>query len=125
MVGATWTSYLPEFLSKIDHAVDDVRFGVGLLAHDSIVNGSVVTGAPGQPEDLSGSEWTIVETGPDTTTIGTADSSAPAVETGISHFNGHPIHLHSNRGGFHSVFLTLQNAQPLVDKIVTLVGKRG
>lgn len=121
----TWTSRLPEFLPKLTTTVDEVRKDVARLARDSIVNGSFETGAPGQPEDLRQDQFVIDETGPDTTTVGTNDHSAVAVENGISHFNGAPIHLKSPIGGFHSTKLTHQNAGALIDLAVSRVRRDG
>lgn len=120
-----WTSRLPVFLPKLSQSVEAVRKGVAELALDAIVNGSALTGAPGQPEDLRQGQFVIVETGPDTTTVGTNDHSALAVEDGISHLNGHPIHLHSAIGGFHSTKLTHQNAGALIEQVVSRVRKDG
>lgn len=119
----TWTSNLPVFLPKLTASVEAVRKEVAKLAHDSIVNGSPLTGAPGQPEDLRQGQFVIAETGTDTTTVGTNDHSALAVEDGISHFNGAPIHLHSAVGGFHGTKLTHQNAGALIDQVVSRVRK--
>lgn len=117
----TWTSRLPQFSRELERVVPAIRREVAELALDYIVNGSPVTGAPGQPEDLRQGQWSISETGPDTTTVGTADSSAPAVEDGISRITGGPVTLNSPIGGFHSVMLTHQNAEPLIKAAVRTV----
>ncbi len=119
-----WTSHLPEFSRKLAASVDAIRKDVAALAHDSIVSGSHATGSPGQPHDLREGQWTVAETGPDTTTVGTSDPSARSVEDGISHKYGGPITLKSPIGGFHSVKLTHQNIGPLVKKAVDDVRRK-
>lgn len=122
----TFTSRLPVFLRQLDADVPALRRELAKEAYESIVNGSSLTGAPGQPADLREGQWTIAETGPDTTTVGTSEKSARSVEDGISYKHGGRLlkKLKSPLGGFHSTKLTHQNAEPLVKKVVNSV-RRG
>jgi hypothetical protein len=87
----------------------------------SIVFGSEITGAPGQPEDLRGGEWTTQYEGESSAVISTNDPSAPSVEDGISHLHGGPITLKSATGGFHSLLETRLNFDKLVEDVTQKV----
>ena len=91
----------------------------------SVVEGSELTGAPGQPVQsgklkaswiprfLSPLSW-VTEVGPDT-------PYAKSIEDGLSYAHGGtPMTLRSPVGGFHSVALTVAGFQKIVDS----VGKR-
>lgn len=112
----TWTSNVEKF--DLDKRIKSIHDDLVQALRDSIVAGSAVTGAPGQPEDLRHGQWQIVDWGPLSSQISTFDTSAPSVEDGISHFNGHPIHLHSPIGGFHSVALSVQGSERLLNAVV-------
>lgn len=52
-----WKSDLPAFLRQMDTTVLGIHNGVVAEAKDSIVFGSALTGAPGQPADLRQDQW--------------------------------------------------------------------
>lgn len=94
------------------------------LAFDSIVNGSAQTGSPGQPEDLRKPDvWTITKLGEREKVISTVEPSALSVEDGVKYRSGGgPItKLKSNVGGFHSVKLTQQSGEKLVEETLKRV----
>lgn len=117
----TWKSNLKVFIPEMEYDIKQVREGVAVECFESIVFGSASTGAPGQPDDLREGQWSVADDGPDSTLISTADPSARSVEDGISHKFGGPITLKSPIGGFHSVKLTHQNAERLVEPVVLKV----
>lgn len=118
----TWKSNLPQVQPLIDRKIRDVHADTVDLALESIVNGSSLTGAPGQPEDLRQGQWAVTSESLDSK-ISTTDSSAQAVEDGISHFNGHPITLDHPGGGFHSVALSRLGFDKLATAAVNRVGR--
>lgn len=94
------------FTAKVDRRAVAVHNKVADLAFGSIVEGSPITGAPGQPVDtgyLKGSWQNIIE-GPLTRAIVTPTLYAPEIELGIR--NGRLLTLRSQVGGFRSVMLT-------------------
>jgi hypothetical protein len=94
------------FNVKVDKRAKALHDGVSDLAFSSIVEGSPVTGAPGQPVDtgnLKGSWQNIIE-GPLTRFIVTNVIYAPIIEDGTR--GGRTLTLRSRVGGWHSVKLT-------------------
>lgn len=98
------------------------------LARASIVEGSVLTGAPGQPvaegappgSQVLRESWRVVVQGPLTTSIVTDVPYAPDVEDGTR--NGRPMVLRSKRGGWHSLKLTVAGWSRIVAAAVRQVG---
>jgi hypothetical protein len=85
--------------------------------HDSIVNGSPVTAAPGQPVDTGDlkSSWIKSFDSPTSAEITTNVVYAPSIEDGVSYAHGEkPLTQHSPVGGFHSVALTVAGFDLLV-----------
>lgn len=106
------------FQVKVSKRGQDIHNRACDLAFQSIVNGSEITGAPGQPVDtgfLRGS-WLNVFDGRYRREIVTKTVYAPIIEDGISH--GQQMQLHSKRGGFHSVALTRLGWDKLVEQAV-------
>lgn len=98
------------------------RFDAGLLpavldlAHESIVNGSPITGAPGQPVeegDLRDS-WVKEQTSPTTGSVLSDSEYALQNETGVKAGGGVFVQR-STSGGRFSVALTRRNFQSLVE----------
>lgn len=114
-VTAKWDSRTSTIEAKLSEKFRELHSGVTDRVLESIVEGSPVTGSPGQPEDLRQGQWTRTDEGPLSSVVSTDDPSAPAVEDGISHFNGAPIELHSNIGGFHSIAATAMHFDKLVE----------
>lgn len=76
-----------------------------VLAHQSIVEGSPLTGAPGQPVDTGAlrASW-VIEFGPLRNTVTSPLIYAPMIEDGLR--EGRALMLRSKVGGFHSLALT-------------------
>ncbi|HTG26119.1 MAG TPA: hypothetical protein VK681_39340 [Reyranella sp.] len=128
---------LARFQAKVEHRALDVHNRVCELAFQSIVNGSAITGAPGQPVDtgfLKGS-WHNLILGPLARQIVTNAIYAPDIEDGArkgraargigegdsQDLVGEPdieLHLRSQVGGFHSVKLTRLGWEKLVAQAV-------
>lgn len=85
------------------------------LAWRSIVVGSAITGAPGQPVDTGAlkASWMIEWAGSWVATITSTLIYAALIEAGIGRFG--PLTLRSRVGGFHSLALTAAGWQRLVD----------
>lgn len=127
---AIWVSHLPEFARELEQTERFVFRYVVELSAESVINGSALTGAPGQPADLrdadpsSGKDWQIVYGADNSAVIGNADKSARSVEDGISYRWGTALtRLHSDVGGFHSVALTHANADKIIVEVVRRVRK--
>jgi Bacteriophage HK97-gp10, putative tail-component len=91
-------------------------------AHESIQNGSVVTGAPGQPVDTGNlkASWHLEFTSPTTAEISTNVAYAQLNEDGVT-ASGAPYVQRSPVGGRHSVALTVMN----LPKIITFELAKG
>jgi hypothetical protein len=101
-----------------------IFLGVATEAQRSIVEGSELTGAPGQPVDvgyLKGS-WSPPVIDGSTATIGTNAEYAEAIEDGIGKYG--PLTLRSQVGGFHSVALTIAGMDRIVEHVTNEVAKR-
>lgn len=78
----------------------------------SIVDGSPLTGAPGQPVDTGTlkASWQLTFSGPSTAEVSTNTEYAPIIE-----YNVRGAHLRSTVGGFHSVAMTVAGFERLVE----------
>lgn len=83
----------------------------------SIVEGSELTGAPGQPVDEGTlkASWQIAFPDEDTATIGTNVVYAEPIEDGVGKYG--PLTLRSQVGGWHSVKLTVAGFSRIVDAV--------
>ncbi len=116
----SFASDVQNFRAALSQRAIDLHARVADLAFTSIVDGSPLTGAPGQPVSsgshagrLKGS-WTREDRGPLVTVISSDEVYAPYVEDG-SH-DGKDLVLHSPTGGFHSVALTRAGWDRIVDQ---------
>jgi hypothetical protein len=123
---------LLKFAATVEGRIKDTVTEAGLEVHRSLVEGSEVTGAPGQPVDigtLKGS-WIAERTSDlewqDTTNL----EYAPAIEAGVQQpyttakgtaVTPGPMTLRSEVGGFHSVALTRAGWPQIVDASVAKV----
>jgi hypothetical protein len=114
------------FTTKVDRVSNDVFVNVVSATQDSIVNGSPVTGSPGQPVGQYGpgyhpgevggelkTSWTVEFESPDAAVIGTNSEHAIQNEYGISATGG-PYRQRSSEGGRHSVAQTVAGFGALV-----------
>ena len=117
-------SELDKLVRVIEQRSQDVFLGSVMGARDSVVEGSAITGAPGQPVDTGNlrASWqlTLQPKGPAFLT--TNVDYAPAVEDGVGPHG--PMRLKSAVGGFHSVKMTRINWPQLVDSVVIRVVPR-
>lgn len=88
------------------------------IVRESIVDGSEVTGAPGQPVDTGAlrASWQQVFESEDVAAVITAQDYAPPIEEGVGRFG--PMQLRSKVGGFHSVKMTRASWQRILDEAV-------
>jgi len=106
------------FNEKIDVWDRDVFDKTGELIYTSIVEGSAITGAPGQPVDEGGlrASWSRVYEDANTQLIGSGLSSYNLQnEDGIARPGGGEYKLKSPVGGRHSVALTVAGFGAIVD----------
>lgn len=121
---ATFADQVTAFRRTLEQRARDVHTVAADLAHQSIVEGSPLTGAPGQPVDTGNlrASWQRLIDGPLEQRIVTNVVYAPAIEDGIRHGEvvgigpddatdrikspDTPLTLRSAVGGFHSVKLT-------------------
>ncbi len=120
----TWTTKLPQFEKMLKEDVHLIHRGVAEVMYDSIVEGSHITGAPGQPDDLRDGQWKLDNRDGPESVIGTNEKSARSVEDGISYKYGGRITLNSEIGGSHSVKLTHQNSARLIERVVQFMAAR-
>lgn len=116
----SFASDLNRFIAKTivqEQAVED-GFGEEMLR--SVVDGSELTGAPGQPVgkgDLKDS-WTRTVSGHEQV-IATDSPYAGKEEEGLH--GSEPIHQHSPQGGPHSVKLTVAGSGRILEDVVDRV----
>lgn len=85
-----------------------IFLGVATALRTSVVDGSPITTAPGQPVDEGNlrTSWTENFPKPDVWELTTNVVYAPGIEDGVDLRTGKRITLRSEVGGFHSVKLT-------------------
>ncbi|MDE2772359.1 MAG: HK97 gp10 family phage protein [Gemmatimonadota bacterium] len=99
-------SDLERFAARLERRTRDVAEGAADEVHDSIVEGSAVTGSPGQPVETGElrDSWTNEEVEPDVWHVATDKFYAAPVE------HGHPTHRRSvalTRAGWHEIVRTV------------------
>ena len=109
---------LDAFIGTLKERQRDVFLGTAEGLQESVVEGSPVTGAPGQPVDTAALKGSWQETFPGVWVWQTVTNMAyaPAIEEGEGPHG--PLTLRSGVGGFHSVKLTRAGFQDLVDSKV-------
>lgn len=123
MTAAVWKSKKKQVLIRLKETDEKVLKTVVEIAKDSIVNGSALTGAPGQPHDLR-DKWKVT-IGKGFARIHINEKSARSVEEGISRKYGGPIKLKSPIGGFHSVKLTRSSIRKILAQAVETHAPKG
>lgn len=109
----TFQSDLADFVRKTEAKRRAVFVNTVSATKDSIVNGSPLTGAPGQPVDTANlrDSWDHqFQASGEAATIFTNVEYAPIIEDNIRGAT-----LRSQVGGFHSVKLTVAGFQRIVD----------
>lgn len=109
-------------VERLTHEVFASEAGIVAETMNSIVFGSPLTGAPGQPVDTGRLRASWQAEFPDETTaiISTNVPYAPIIEENIR-----GAQLRSAVGGFHSVKLTILGFQRIVDNVVTRLSAGG
>jgi hypothetical protein len=128
----SFKSDLLGFSVKIQRMERDVFVGVTEEVHKSIVDGSPITGAMGQPVGQYGpgynegrvggalrASWTPAFVDRDTWQTTTHLNYAPGIEDGIGPHG--PIELRSTRGGLHSVKTTRVGFSRIVEYVTAKV----
>ena len=115
----SYSSDIKRFTDKAERRARDVFVASTVEVRRSIVEGSTLTGAPGQPVDTGALRASFVDDFVSSTEwrIQTNIEYAPVIEDGIGK-NG-PITLRSEVGGMHSVKKTVAGW----DRIVTFVNR--
>lgn len=109
---------LNRFVAKTKATTTAVYVGTATKVQESVKGSGVpgmvhpITGAPGQPVDTGNlrNSWTLRIT-PTEATISTNVKYAPAIEDGVGRYG--TMRVRSAVGGFHSVKLTVGNANGL------------
>lgn len=109
---------LRSFTVKVEERLKDTLVESTVLIHESIVEGSAITGAPGQPVDTGALKGSWQVTFPDELTgrVATGIAYAPGVEDGVGPHG--PITLRSKVGGFHSAKLTVASWDKVLEEAV-------
>ena len=113
-----FSDQLAAFEETLRQRQRDVFLGTAEGLQESVVEGSAVTGSPGQPVqsgNLKGS-WIESFSGEWQWQTATNTVYAPAIEEGEGPYG--PMTLRSEVGGFHSVKLTRAGFGDLVDGVV-------
>lgn len=114
----SFKSSIDTFKKKVDANAKRTFVNIVAMAKESIVEGSPLTGAPGQPVatgNLKGS-WHESFPKPYVAQISTNVSYARAIEDGIGPHG--EMTVRSEVGGFHSVKLTIAGLPRLVEAAV-------
>lgn len=115
-------SFRDEFRAQREQKVTvptrEVLVDVAAAMHDSIVNGSSVTGAPGQPVDTGNlkASWQLESVSPESARITTNVAYARVIEDGVGRHG--PLTLRSTVGGFHSVEKTVDGVPALIQRAI-------
>lgn len=123
MSAAKFAAELEAFRLRCESRVRETFVGATDRVQASLVEGSPLTGAPGQPVDLGTlknsfvPQFTSGETWETTTNL----VYAPLIEDGVSG-KGTPLTLRSKVGGFHSAKLTRAGWERIVDDAAKAAG---
>lgn len=96
----------------------DQFFGMANEVARSVIDGSEITGAPGQPVDTAAlkTSWIPAYTSPTTFQMTTNSEYAQPVEDGVGS-KGQPVTYGKKTGGSHSVKMTEAGIQAIADKV--------
>jgi hypothetical protein len=113
----TFREGLKGFTAKVDADNKLIFTGVATAARDSVVEGSAITGAPGQPVDTGylKASWILSFPSATEAALTTNTVYAPGIEDGVGPHG--PITLRSAVGGFHSVALTVAGFNNIVTHV--------
>jgi hypothetical protein len=117
----TFSEDLKRFSLKCEAKTQENFVDITTEVQRSVVEGSEITGAPGQPVDTGAlkSSWVGRFVNPLSWTLETNTVYAKSIEDGISYSHGGtPMTLRSPVGGFGSVAATVAGFQRVVDTVV-------
>lgn len=129
----TYGRALDRFAVLVQNRIKGTLAGVASAVHESIVDGSPLTGAPGQPVDegtLKNSWQNVIAPDSLSAVVGTNVVYAPDIEAGMrvartGQVTGQTAQRLTQRsavGGFHSVKLTIAGADALQADVVRGLG---
>lgn len=109
---------LNAFFAKTRYKTQTAFVNSANAVKESVVHGSAVTGAPGQPVDTGNlkASWQLTFDSPTEALVSTNVEYAPIIE-----YNVRGATLRSKVGGFHSVALTVAGFEKLVEAEVRKV----
>lgn len=118
---STFGDGLKGWVAKVEIQNRDILSGVADEVYRSVVNGSELTGAPGQPIDTGHlhDSWQLVKSLPLNAVVGTNVDYAPAIEAGIGPHGA--MTVRSKVGGFYSAVKTVQNFDRIVEHVTKQV----
>jgi len=114
----SFRSDLDAWRRKVEADRDAIFVNSVSLAKEAIVEGSPITGSPGQPVQTGNlkTSWQEELIGNEAATISTNVEYAPAIEDGIGPHG--PMTVRSQMGGFHSVKLLIAGWWAIVQQAV-------
>lgn len=115
----SFSADLRAFTVKVEARTQDIFNGVVAETQRSIVEGSEITGAPGQPVDIGTlrASWQVWYERPFIGVVATNIVYAPAIEDGVGPYG--PLTLRSQVGGWHSVKLTQAGMNRIIEQVTT------
>lgn len=124
----SWESDIARFKAKYKASAREVFVVSAQLVHESITEGSAITGAPGQPvqEGILLRSWHLnITVARFEALTSTPVAYAPSIEDAVSYAHGGtPIQIRSSVGGSHSVKLTRASWQKIVNAAIRQVTGR-
>jgi len=121
--GTTFSTDLKRFGMKIEQQNAEIFLGIVGEAARSVIEGSQLTGAPGQPVQTGNlkASWQTTFESPTVALISTNVEYAPIIE-----YNVRGATLRSAVGGFHSVAQTIAGIDRIIDaEIIRVTEGRG
>lgn len=114
----SFESDLARFFANTKYKTQAAFINTASAVKESVVNGSPLTSAPGQPVDTGNlkASWQLTFESPTAALISTNVEYAPVIE-----YNTRGATLRSQVGGFHSVALTVGGFERLVEAEVRKV----
>ena len=113
---AAFEAQIARFTAKVDGRIEKLHLRCSELLNESVVEGSSITGAPGQPVQKGQLRGSFQLTFPKRlfSSLLTKLVYAPGIELGKDMRSGKTLSLRSAVGGFHSVKLTRAGWNKLV-----------
>jgi hypothetical protein len=115
----TFSDELRAFTAKVERRQKAAFVGCAQAVHQSVVEGSPITGAPGQPVDTGNlrASWQLQFMSDTLAKTSTSVEYAPTIEQGRGPHG--PITIRSQVGGIGSVALTRAGWQAIVNSVAS------